>query len=56
MIALQWAVIIQCSLGSLLQVAMIGKPRKPTTPGGAAITLVIVGLEILATLTIWAPK
>lgn len=41
------------ALGALLSVAMVGKPRKPTTPGVAAGVVLICSLEILAVLYWW---
>ena len=55
LVALQWAVILQCALGSLLQVAMIGKQRKPITPGDAALGLVLNGTVVVLALTVLAP-
>jgi hypothetical protein len=55
MSALQWFVIIQAIIGSVLTVAMIGKPRKPMTPGGAAIALCIHITVVILVLTVLAP-
>ncbi|GMA26176.1 hypothetical protein GCM10025864_39350 [Luteimicrobium album] len=32
------------ALGALMTVATVGKQKKPTTPGTAAVSLVLVGL------------
>lgn len=48
----KWAVLTWCGISALIVVAGIGKPRKPTTPGVAVLTLVIIGAEA-ATIWIW---
>jgi hypothetical protein len=55
MSALQWVIVIQCALGSVIQVAMIGQERKPITPGNAAIALVLNAIVIVLALTVFAP-
>ena len=55
MSALQWFVIIQAIIGSIITVAMIGKPRNPTTPGVAAVVLCIHIAVVILTLTVLAP-
>jgi hypothetical protein len=53
--ALQWYVVLSSSIGAVFTVAMIGQPRKPTTPGAAAIVVVFYALIVVAAFTVWAP-
>jgi hypothetical protein len=53
--ALQWVVIAQCVLGTVLQVAMIGKARRPITPGDAVLGFVLNGIMVVLALTVLAP-
>lgn len=55
MSVLQWYVVFSCALNAVLTVAMIGKPKKPTTPGQAAIFVVFSALVVVFALTWWAP-
>jgi hypothetical protein len=45
-----WAVVAVTVLSSLAQIAMIGRPRDPITPGVAIVSLIINGLCIWAIL------
>jgi hypothetical protein len=53
--ALQWVIVVQVALGSLATVFMIGRERKPITPGGAAITLLVNIIIVALALTVFAP-
>jgi peptidoglycan/LPS O-acetylase OafA/YrhL len=44
--AWQIGLIVWLALGALLQVVFIGKQRKPTTPGAAAVYLLITAALI----------
>lgn len=37
----KWALIAWLTFGAIVSVTQIGKPKKPTTPGVAAISLVL---------------
>jgi len=45
---IQYVLIVWFGLGAVLAITQVGKPRKPTTSGDAAITLLTtIGLTIL---------
>lgn len=50
---MKWFLVVYCTLGALAAVYMIGKPRKPITPGDA-IAVVLCNLAIIViVLTTW---
>jgi hypothetical protein len=46
-----WILVAWLTLGVVLTIALIGKPRKPITPGVAVATLVINSALVLGVLT-----
>lgn len=48
----KWLIIGFIALGALLTVTLVGKPRKPLTPGAAALTVLVCAVEIVA-ICIW---
>jgi hypothetical protein len=42
-----WALIAWLALGGLAAVALVGKPRKPLTPGVAVATILINALIVV---------
>jgi hypothetical protein len=48
----QWVLVTVFVIGSLISVAMIGRPRTPTTPGQVVLGLIINALLIWAVVSI----
>jgi hypothetical protein len=42
-----YAIAAVIAVGALLSICMIGKPRKPITPGSAAVIVVINAAEVV---------
>ncbi len=47
------AVIALIVIGTIATILLIGKPRKPITPGAAVITLLLNALVIFGVLYLW---
>lgn len=49
----KWSLIAFWTLGAVAVITQVGKPRKPTTGGMAATTVILVALQMVAVLTYW---
>lgn len=49
----KWIVIGVISLGVLLTVGSVGKPRKPLEPGAAAVSVVLSAALIVTIVVFW---
>lgn len=48
----KWIIVGFLTLGALLSVANVGKPRKPIT-AGQAVTIVVINAALIASMVIW---
>jgi hypothetical protein len=51
-----WLLVILYTLGTVLTILEIGKPRKPTTEGHAALVLLINGLFVIGIIYVGTGK
>jgi hypothetical protein len=49
----KWLLVSWFAWSALAVVLGVGKPRKPITPGMAALCLLVVAAEIVAVLVFW---
>lgn len=49
----KWCFVAWFVLAGLIVIGQVGKPKKPTTPGVAVATVLILGLEVFLVLTFW---
>lgn len=49
----KWIMVAWFTVAALSVIATIGRPKKPTTPGAAAVTALLITLEIIAILAYW---
>jgi hypothetical protein len=49
----KWAIVALLVIGALLAITQVGKPRKATTPGIAAISVALCALEIVGIVLLW---
>lgn len=49
----KWLMVAWLTLGALLTITVIGKPRKPITSGMAVAIVITMALEIVAILAYW---
>lgn len=50
---LKVCILAYIAANAIATVALVGKQRRPITPGGAAVALVIFGFEAFAVLYWW---
>ncbi len=50
---IKWVLVGWCAFAAIVVVTQVGKPKKPTTGGAAAFTVVFCALEIAAILAYW---
>jgi hypothetical protein len=49
----KWVIVAWCALGALLVISVVGKPRKPLSPGAAVIAVALQTAEIIAIILWW---
>lgn len=49
----KWVIVAWLTLGAILTVTMVGKPRKPTTPGGTAGVVLITAAIVVIIILQW---
>lgn len=49
----KWCFVAWLAISGLIVVGQIGKPKRPTTPAVAVVTVVILGFEAFLILTFW---
>lgn len=51
----KWGIVAMLTMGALVTIACVGKPRAPTTPGVAAVSTMVTALMVVL-IVLWWPS